>query len=229
MRQDDTLAAYAGYHRRLAKRGYRIRSLSAFEEVPGLIEDLEKPYLTPKLAPDWHDFTHENCRWFVLYKGDQVAAALGSRFEQLGTETVRTYWPRITRRHYGGPKRIDQIKSVATPVADVLTGNLVYYGDLRMKTEFRGLSPIIRFFVRSCIISADLKWSPDWHYAMVSQKHFRAGAMYTYGFSRGIERVQEWYNAPSTRSSAEACIFMPRLEFGQMVRAHAAEMVSDNL
>jgi len=196
----------------LSNKGYKLEQVESFDQVPDVMEALNKKTITPMLSPLMHDFTEKTCAWLVLQKDGTPLAGIAMKLEDIGSETVLTYWPRAARRHYGDGKA-DVVLSVAEPLKE-LSGRLVYYGELMVAEEIRGSMRTLGYFARAALAFGGIKWDPDWHYAFLRPPHAERGAGVRYGFTRQIPGAQKWIEpAPEHRSSDEVCVALPRGEW----------------
>lgn len=216
MNETTVFGIWGACERRLNERGLSLLQTSDFDRVPEILAVLEKPYLTPMLSPGMHDFTEATCFWLFLYQGDTPVAGVSLKLEELGSDTVDTYWRRAARRQYGGGQEV--LSDVAAPLVEMLKGRLVYYGDLIVANGQRGAIKMVEYFIRCAVILGGLKWDPDWHYAFLQSRHARAGAAARYGFTRNVPFAQTWIgSAPKTRSNEDVCIALPRREWRHVV------------
>ena len=91
---------------RFREVGLRIKQLNDFSRIDALIDEIGKPYLTPQLSPNWHEFTEETAFWLIAedLEGSPVAM-MGVRLDQLGGEALSEYWVRQLTRLLGEEKK----------------------------------------------------------------------------------------------------------------------------
>lgn len=197
--------------------GLEISGIVDFELIALLLEEIEKPLLTPVLAPKQHDFTQENAFWLVAWDHDVPAMIIGARLEALGTEPIETYWKRTSRRHYPSGGR-DTIVAVAPEVNNELRGRLGYIGDLFVQKTHRGHSQLLESFMMLAHATVGLKWDPDHTYAFLRNRDVRLGFANRYGFTRHFPRARVWVDPPIGRSNTEWVVSLPRSERNHVLR-----------
>lgn len=196
----------------LKEDGYKIRAVEDFQTIGRVAEILGKPYLTPKLSPLMNDFTPNNCFWLLLEKDEEVIAAGGCRFDDLGKMKLSEFWKNNIARNYRGDNRV--ISSVAAPVDEALRGRLVYFGDLIIEQKNRGRTKVLRRFTHFAQAFAMLKFDPDFSYAFIRNKDAGRGAMGAYGFNSIIHSAQRWTNAPDYHRDDDAVLYVSQDYFG---------------
>ena len=132
--------------------------------------------------------------------------------DNIGGESVETYWPRLFRRNY--PSGEDETTSV-TPNSAVqkLRGRLIYLGDLYFDARVRGQRDVLETFIWLLHMTAALKWEFDWIYAFMRQRDVELGFSVRYGFTRAIPNAQNWISEHPGRGSSEYLVMLPRAEF----------------
>ncbi|MGH1465796.1 MAG: hypothetical protein ACRBBQ_10595 [Cognatishimia sp.] len=195
----------------LRDEGYTIRPVEDFNLVRKVADILGKPYLTPKLSPFMNDFTPQNCFWLLLEKDNEVIAAGGCRFDDLGDMKLSQFWKNNIARNYMSNSSV--ISDVAKPVDEALTGKLVYFGDLIIEKKNRGRATVLRRFTHFAQAFAMLKFSPDFSYAFVRERDAGRGAMGAYGFNTIIHSAQRWQNAPEYHRDDDAVLYVDRRYF----------------
>ena len=201
----------------LKASGLEVSGIVDFELVDLLIEEMDKPYLTPVLAPANHDFTQENAFWLVAWNNEEPAMIIGARLEPLGTETVETYWKRTSRRHYPSGEG-ETIETVAPEVNKDLRGKLAYIGDLFVQRTHRGIPDLLENFMLFAHATIGLKWDPDFTYAFMRNRDVRLGFANRYGFTRHFPSARTWVNPPDGRSNSEWLVSLPRSDRNHVIR-----------
>lgn len=213
----DYMLASARCLDKLHASGLEISGMVDFELVNILIEEMEKPYLTPVLAPTNHDFTQENAFWLVAWNNEEPAMIIGARLEPLGNESVETYWKRTSRRHYPCGDG-ETIETVAPEVNSELRGRLAYIGDLFVQRKHRGAAVLLENFMLLAHAAIGLKWDPDFTYAFMRNRDVRLGFANRYGFTRHFPSARVWVNPPDGRSNSEWLVSLPRNDRNHVVR-----------
>lgn len=200
---------------KLLRDGLVVQVEQDFDVVHDIIEEIGKPYLTPKMSPFFNDFTATNCFWLLLRKDDEIVAAAGARLDDLGDGSITEYWRRTMRRHYGNGVR-EIVTRVADPLEQDLKGKLAYFGDLYFtRAAGRSLRTVRRFVLIGHMLTS-LKWDPDWTYAFLREDDVRRGGCFHYGFNRYIPDAQFWVDPPNPRCNTEYCVMINRRDLGFM-------------
>ena len=187
----------------LADQGFLVEELRDFGQVAGLVEQAGKPYLTPITSPSYNDFTEQTALWFVAKRDGEVAFLGGARLEDLGSETLDAYWPRVLARGYPRECGAAPIANVRPEVVRAVRGRLVYFGDLFAARSARGNRTALRAFVALGHLSVMLKWNPDWIYCFVREADVLRGAAALYGFNSIFPTPFEWIDPPAPRDKSE--------------------------
>lgn len=199
-------------------RGYRIEEITDYSRIEEIAADSRKAYLTPLVSPKTNDLTNGNCIWLAAWKGDVPVMLGGARLEDLGSESVSSFWPRSLERLYDRP-RGELIESVCDGVAAVLRGRLAYFGDLHVSPEVRGSLASVRAFVTIGHLAVSLKWDPCFVYAFVRERDALRGASLRYGFLDAYPAPMRWIDPPRPRTNAEWCCVVSRAKLPVMARA----------
>ena len=69
---------------RFRELGLTVRQSSDFSRIDAIIDEIGKPYLTPQLSPNWHEFTEETAFWLIAedLEGAPVGM-MGVRLDEL--------------------------------------------------------------------------------------------------------------------------------------------------
>lgn len=212
MRSIEFLKAGANCLDLLADHGLSVNQVHDFEEAQARMLALGKPGITPILSPDFTDFTEASGFWFFLTDGERDLGGTGARFDNIGGESVETYWPRLFRRNYpSGEGPTTQVPP--NSAAQNLRGRLIYLGDLYFDSRVRGQRDVLETFIWLLHMTAALKWDFDWIYAFMRQRDVELGFSVRYGFTRAIPNAQNWLSTHPGRGSTEYLVMLPRAEF----------------
>lgn len=208
---------------RLENAGYKVAFLDDPEEISDIVLEIGKPYVTDILSPSLNDFSRHTARWMVLYNDDSPALAGGFRVEDLGDESVASFWAKVFRRHYGNGQAA--IGDVSPILKSRLRGKLAYFGDMYVAEEFRDTSPVVkRTYADIAHLFVHGIWKPDWHYSFIRQRDLGRGAMSIYGYTMYTERPMKWLiDPPAPRSRGEVCVYVSEAEIADRVDDLAAK------
>ncbi len=172
-----------------------------------------KAYVTPTLSALVNDFTNTSSFWITLRESGELRAVMGMRYDQLGSEPVSSYWKRAYKRQYGA-----ELEGHPQILPDLLSGNMVYMGDLFFHPDIRGSQARLMSFVHLAHIQCFQKW-PDanYIYAFHHRRDVLRGKTDQYGFNNRIPNPQIWKGGPNYRSAHEYLAILSREEFNQKV------------
>lgn len=188
----------------LAAQGIDAEVTSDFDHVVDVIQQLEKPYLTPVLDPRLNDFTEATSMWIFLQKRGEYIGCLGMRRDDLGASTVEGYWRRLLRRHYPTAEK-ETITEVSRILNKTMEGRIVYIGDMFLLPTARGKRQVIAALTTLGRVSAMMCWQPDWIYCMIRSRDTRIGI--TYGFTRRVPNGLTWSEQVKDRDSNEVVLY----------------------
>lgn len=210
----------------LAEKGYEIEILSDFGAAEDLVRAHGKEGVTAKLSSHFNDFTEESGFWLVLREAGEFAAAVATRFDNVGRESMGDYMIRTMRRHYPNPSG-EAILRFTDSLPPGFHGRMAYIGELFVHPGRRGSRQRLRYLMillHCCIAS---KWSVDWTYAMMRDRDVMAGFATTYGFTVQLPGVAEWAQpAPPGRGDSEWLVALSSDHLAHMMRHYAGSLES---
>ncbi len=202
----------------LKASGLELEELTDFDAVEQLIEDMEKPYLTPILAPNNNDFTEETAFWLAAWDGTEPVILIGAKLEVLDREPVDKYWIRTSRRHYPSSTG-ETLSAVAPQAAQELYGRLAYIGDLYVRPQNRGSLAVLEKFMLMAQLLVAMRWDPDFTYAFMRDRDVRLGFANRYGFTKHLPSVREWSDPPMGRSNSEWLVTVSRSDRDHVIQS----------
>ncbi len=203
----------------LYEDGYTVEEMNDLPGVNALVTALGKPYLTPFSSPLHNDFTAQSVIWLLGKKHGEPVFLGCARLEDLGTESVASYWPRIMSRHYGPDRDGPVIRDVRPEVSTRVGGKMVYFGDLYVSPKARGSRSTLRSLIQIGHLAVSLKWNPDWTYCFIREADVLRGAAALYGFPVLMPAPFEWIDPPYPRNSSEWLAALPRSSLLPQARA----------
>lgn len=219
MRVVEVAGALGGLKASLADEGFVVREVEDVTTVPGLIERIGKPYLTPLSSPSHNDFTAGNSLWLVAEKEGEPVYLGCARLEDLGGEAIGRYWARVLHRAYAERPEDVVINGVRPEIERTVGGRLVYFGDLYANVSVRGARKALRAFVAIGHLAVSLKWDPDWVYCFVREADVLRGAAAIYGFTALYPNPFNWVAPPPPRENSEWLAALPRTELWHCAKA----------
>lgn len=196
-----------------------VRQSNDFSKIDALIEQIGKPYLTPQLSPNWHEFTEENAFWLIAEDADGgPVGVMGIRLDQLGGEVLADYWRRQLTRLHGAQNKSPINEHHFPPVARRISGNVVYFGDLFVRPNVRGLPrfPLRPFSVMAYSLAL-LQWRVNWFYAFATDKHMKQGVQSQYMMVRSYPFVHYWDEPRPQRTDTDWMMCMDREDANYMI------------
>lgn len=195
--------------------GFEVEATTRFDDLPKLVDEMGKPYLSPLLSPARHDFTDGNSFWLILRALDGVAVGcVGARLEDLGSGRIDDYWKRVFERHFPdtGPISVTLAGSAET----ALSGRLAYIGDLFVAPAGasnglgRHSKKYLFYLLHLMHAIVALEWRVSAAYAFISPRDALRGAAGQYGFTIQLPRQKRWRgDAPPGRYNDECLVILP--------------------
>lgn len=195
----------------LKQAGFDVVAPADFSEIAQLVQATGRRKQTPMLSLERNDFTRKDAFWLFLMQDGQPVAGTAALQIDLGGEGFDSYLRRTSRAQYG--REGDPIRGIAPPVQDLLTGRLIYLGELELHPDHRGRVRQLYRFARVMMGMAALKW-PDFDafYAFVPKEHIKLAD--GYGFSWKVPRAITWADpVPKGRRNDHWLVASRRVDF----------------
>lgn len=210
----------------LEEKGCEIEIVADFEAAEKLVRSHGKDSVTAKLSAQFNDFTEETGFWLVLREEGDFTAAVATRCDNVGRESMSDYMVRTMRRHYPHPSG-EALLNFTNSLPPGFYGRMAYIGELFVAPGRRGSRQRLRhlmFLLHCCIAS---KWSVDWTYAMMRDRDVMAGFATTYGFTVQLPGVAQWAKpAPPGRGDTEWLVALSSDHLAHMMRHYAGSLES---
>lgn len=195
--------------RELEQMGCQIVATQDFNECAAMCAKMGKESLSPMMSPGMHDFTEGNCFWVFLFQDGNPLACIGAKREQIGRETIASYWSRSNRRQYGQ----EGVSSVSSLATKHLVGDLAYIGELYVAKGRRGDSKRLEALLHYLHATIFCMWGVEYSYAFIRDRDMKVGMSVRYGFTRQIPRAQTWEVPPAGRQNSEWLVSVSREDF----------------
>ncbi|SLN62156.1 hypothetical protein PEL8287_03382 [Roseovarius litorisediminis] len=182
--------------------------------------------LTAKLSGHFNDFTEESGFWLFMKEDGNYVAAVATRFDTIGRDSMPDYMIRTMRRHYphGSGETLLEFTRALPPG---FHGRMAYIGELFVHPGRRGSLQKLRYFMmllHSCIAS---KWQVDWVYAMMRDRDVKRGFATNYGFSMQLPGVAKWAKPmPAGRGDSEWLVALSSQHLEHMMHYYAGSLES---
>ena len=210
----------------LEQKGCTIEIESDFGAVEALIRGMGKESVTAKLSGNFNDFTEESGFWLIMREEGEFAAAVATRYDNIGRESMGDYMIRTMRRHY--PHETGEtLLSFTNALPPGFHGRMAYIGELYVHPERRGSRRKLRYLMilLHCCIAG--KWPVDWTYAMMRDRDVMAGFATTYGFTIQLPGVAAWADPPPPgRGSSEWLVALSSEHLAHMMRHYVGSLES---
>lgn len=202
MREQVILQSVAPFFEEIEKLGYDVHATSDFEEIERLVAQTGRAAQTPMMSVERLDFTRKEAFWAFLMKDGEAIGGAGVKYVDLEGEDFTAYLQRTSRAQYG--RDSDPIAAFAPPLKDMLSGRLVYIGELEFRSGIRGNLKLVSAFGKVLQGLAALKWPHfDWMYAIIPEEHMKFDHLY--GFFLTIPDALKWAEpVPTGRLNSHA-------------------------
>ncbi|MEP4195960.1 MAG: hypothetical protein ABJL99_10035 [Aliishimia sp.] len=181
---------------RLKFEGFDVLACDDFERVSDLFPETGRHAQTPMMDVRRLDFTQGQAFWLFVTQEDAVVGGLAAKSIKLKNERFDDFLRRTTKHQYGF--ELDPIAEVATPVVEAISGDLIYFGELEFKSDFRGNASVLRDVSRVSKCLAAMRWPDfDWMYSFIPDEHFKFAK--AYDFNLVVPEAIRWSSAPSGR------------------------------
>ncbi len=210
----------------LAASGHEVELISDFIAAEDLVRSMGKESVTAKLSGHFNDFTEESGFWLVLREHGEFAAAVATRFDHVGRESMGDYMIRTMRRHYPHPSG-ETLLQVTRALPPGFHGRMAYIGELFVRPGKRGSRQRLRhlMLLLHCCIAG--KWEVDWTYALMRDRDVMAGFATTYGFTVQLPGVAKWAQpAPAGRDDSEWLVALSADHQAHMLHHYAGSLQS---
>lgn len=210
----------------LTEKGCDIEVMTDFEAAEALVRSMGKDSVTAKLSGHFNDFTEESGFWLVMREEGQFAAAVATRFDHVGRESMGDYMIRTMRRHYPHESG-ETILHFTDALPPGFHGRMAYIGELFVHPDRRGSRRKLRYLMILLHCCIATKWTVDWTYAMMRDRDVMAGFATTYGFTVQLPGVAEWAQpAPPGRGNSEWLVALSSDHLAHMVHHYAGSLES---
>lgn len=143
-----------------------------------------KPYVTAITDPIRHVFTSDNCFWIFLRHDGRIVGTGCAILHRLRSESFHQFYDQMLRNLYPDEAHLTIPRDRLPHIADEMTGNIVYLGDLYIHSAHQGQRSINASRMALLLkASALLKWPElDYVYCFLRARDGRFGAGTRYGF-----------------------------------------------
>ena len=222
----DQVALGATFLREIENQGYSIKMVTEFDEVPAIARQSGRDFQMPTFEIAKSHLSAGAAFWLFLYKGDEPVGGAAAIMQDLGGESFDQFLKRTYAHQFPNPNG-PTILEVASPVAEMVRGKLVYLGELTFHPSIRGRRNLLGAFVQLLQLTSWMEWNMDWIYAFIPDRHMRARLDLVYGFSTAIPHAQTWSPPdPDVRSSTEWFVGSSRSQFHHAIKWRARELTN---
>lgn len=201
----------------LEDRGLEVLQTADFAYVEAQLGQLGKSLLSPNFQHALNDFSDANAFWLILRLDADPIAVIGARLDRTGRLGLGPFLRNSLNRLYPLEDEVAILQQ--SEAFSMITGDVIYFGDLFIRPENRGSRPVLMCFVHLLQALAFTKWpTADWIYAFHRASDVLDGRADQYGFGNRWPRAQVWASPPGYRSSSEYLSTIYRKHFE--IRAH---------
>ena len=176
----------------LAEQRLRCEFVNDHKIAPAIVQEAisyedskSKPYVTSVTDPMKHVFTSDNCFWLFLRHEGTIVATGCALLHRLRHESLHDFYDTTLRFLYPEEAHLEIPRRRLPAVADRMTGNIVYLGDLYIHPKHQG-NRSINASLMALLLHANalLNWPDlDYVYCFMRQRDSRFGAGTRYGFT----------------------------------------------
>ena len=199
---------------------FTVEETADFSWIERQMPGIGKKIISPTMKSGKNDFTEARAFWLTMHDPSGLVAVMGMRLDALGRESVDAFWQRAFARQYRSAS--DTKVDLQLPqVVRLISGQIVYMGDLFFVPRIRGDRATLMCFVHLAHALCFLKWQHDWTYAFHRREDVLSGYSDRYGFNNRWPGAQLWTNPPDYRTSDEYLSVLSREEFEQKASYYA--------
>ncbi len=181
----------------LKQMGYEVSEHRDFKSFTQACNDVEgKKGISQPLNYKFVDIDPADLLWLQLLKGDRLIAVQGLKRERV-TCKLSEHLDQQYRRIHCDPDVEDCGIRDHAPGAHLLTGDLVYHGDLFIVKNQRG-NGLAKVFSRLALALAYLRWHPDYIWGFIYEELVETGYAQKLGYCHSQPVGTHWEPGPPT-------------------------------
>lgn len=179
----------------LAGHGVGFDTSEDFDELEQLCGKLDRGYpISEPFSPKYFDILPNDGVWIRGFDTNgKTISTQALRINDLGDKTLPEYWSKQLKRLHGG-----QPANTACPGAHKITGRVVYHGEAWLHKDYQGRDKNIGgLLFQLGLITALLKWTPDFVYGFMKDAIVRSGFPLRGGYRHCEPCGSHWIERPS--------------------------------
>ncbi len=179
----------------LAENSLSIETNSDFAVLETECEQIPEKDLSEQFSTRFFDITPATGFWLGARNADKKLVSLqAARIENLTGVSLADHWMQQQRRVYCDPYGEGELGDQHCPGAYLVTGNVVYHGDMWLDKELRG-KDLGSILCRMGQLLAFAKWQPDYIYCFMSEKLVQKGFSTGQGYFH-MQPIGTWWQTP---------------------------------
>ncbi|WP_085905869.1 hypothetical protein [Kiloniella majae] len=173
--------------------GIGIETSEDFEEFQSVCAGADRRHsISEPFSPEYFDILPKEGVWMRGYDHNgKTIHTSALRINDLGDVTLAEYWLKQLKRLHGG-----QPAKTSCPGAKKITGKVVYQGDVWLHKDHRG-NDLGGLFFKLGLVTALLKWDPDYVYGFVAEKLIFKGFAARGGYVHCEPAGSHWSQTPN--------------------------------
>lgn len=216
MRNDlDLSRMIAALDTEFSKAGIVVRQrhdVDVFHEVYGMLSGRQSP--SPPISKDFVDIDPSNLFWIEATDTDSGSTVA---VEAMKRETITTTLSRHLDQHY---RRIySGIIERHAPAGDMISGSIVYHGDLYVRESQRGKG-LASKLSRLAILIATMRWNPDFIWGFIDHKKIMRGYGQKIGYWNSQPYGTQYSKEPVGISEKDWLVWMSRSDINYLIELH---------
>lgn len=215
----DVAAAIARMRSRVEKSGLTLKESADFSLFEKTVRATADKYLMEDFSPRFFDLHGATAFWIGAYDHlGQIASVQAAKLEELKDRSLADHWHQQQRRIFVDPNPQARLGNEHAHDAYFMRGRIVYHGNLWLRRDLRGKGVAIPLTQLVFLLSL-LKWSPDYHYGLMSSKSAERGFGIRIGFRRFVPRGTHWQVAPGNIRADDWLVYSTRSDLFSLAQS----------
>jgi len=206
----DVSAAVAVLRSEILRNGLTVKESADFDAFEKTIRATSDKYLMEDFSPRFFDLHGSTAFWLGAYDElGNVVSVQAAKVDDLKDRSLAEHWQQQQKRIFVDPNPQARLGTDHAYDAYYMRGRIVYHGNLWLRRDLRGKGVAAPLTQLGFLISL-LKWSPDYHYGLMSAKSAERGFGIRIGFRRFVPRGTHWEIAPGNIRADDWLVYSTR-------------------
>lgn len=181
----------------IVSKGLSVEVEHDFAQLEKLCEEIDGKTLSEQFSPSFFDIAPSIGFWLSVRDATgKLVSVQAARIENLHGRSLGDHWNQQQRRIYVDRADEGALGTEHAPGADLITGNVVYHGDMWLSDDLRG-GGVASTLCRLGQMVAYMKWQPDFIYCFMSEALVRKGFSTGQGYFHMQPCGTDWQQAPA--------------------------------